>query len=103
MNWMGRILPGKCAHVWKSNFPYFSYPKILGINLPNSHVFDLTSHIVTSSISHIYEDNINTSIIDQQQCIAQNFLLTCTMQSLNNHTPLFMIEFKKHKILGYHL
>ena len=24
----------------------------------------LTSHIVTSSISHIYEDNINTSIID---------------------------------------
>ena len=24
----------------------------------------LTSHIVTSSINHIYEDNINTTIID---------------------------------------
>ena len=87
----------------KIKFSIFFFPKILGINLPNSHFFDLTSHIVTWSISHIYEDNINTSIIDQQQCIAQNFLLTCTMQSLNNHTPLFMIEFKKHKIVGYHL
>ena len=50
----------------------------------------LTSHIVTSSISHIYEDNSNTSIIDYQQCIAQNFLI--------NHTPLFMIQFENTKL-----
>ena len=35
LNGIGCILPGKCAHVEKSNFPY---PKILGINLPNSNV-----------------------------------------------------------------
>ena len=58
----------------------------------------LTSHIVTLSISHIYEDNINTSIIDFQQYIAQNFWLTCTMQSLINHTPLFMLQFENTKL-----
>ena len=58
----------------------------------------LTSHILTPSISHIYEDNSNTSVIDLQQCIAQNFWLTCTMQSLINHTPLFMIQFENTKL-----
>ena len=49
----------------------------------------LTSHIVRLSISHIYEDNSNTSIINYQQCIAQIFWLICTMQSLINHIPYF--------------
>ena len=60
----------------------------------------LTSHIVMSFICHIYEDNSKTSIIDKQQCIAQSFLLTCTMQSLINHIPLFMIQFENTKLLA---
>ena len=38
LNGIGRVLPGKCAHAKKSNFPYFPYPKMLEINLPNSNV-----------------------------------------------------------------
>ena len=37
LNGIGRILPWKCAHVKKSIFPYFPYPNIFGINLPNSN------------------------------------------------------------------
>ena len=29
------------------------------------------SHIVTSSPGHMFEDNMNTNVIDKQQCITQ--------------------------------
>ena len=58
----------------------------------------LMSHIVTSSAGHLFEDNINTFVIDLQQCITQNLKLTCTIQSLINHTSLFMIQFESTKL-----